>query len=836
MGEFNNRYYGGMNKEGQIRSNSFHSRTSVRQISIDTDKLEQKAQTSSAGTSAAETSASAATSSATTSAVTTAPSAAISAGSAVAGGTAAAVATATVVVVASAIFVPSVKEFKYESTANTISYSFNLSYKNGDSAVVTLENRLEKYVERFELASYFSEEETAENDEGIILFKEGRFTDLIPSTTYNLSISLLDGDNKYDVFSERVKTNDIPPSDFVITADLALNEEAQCLEGMINVDDPGHYYEDGSVYAEIIGNRSEYPETTDISGNEFEEDFDEITMKIKRVYKVSDLSTVQSFYVGGFDGGEEGLSLTIYAKSNYKGGGEPKQYFQKNYQYNAPVTYVTFNFYNDDGTVLWDSQTIPYGVEVTYKGSVDLDEEASRRSSDTKTFFLGWASRVEGEPYDGPMYAFEDRDYYAVFGEKTHAVTLYDGQNIIYRTYVTHGDTFCIDESEASGYDFFKEPDANGCYSFDHYVNADGEIVFGYEEITVTEDVDLFATYVVTSQSVHTIFYDYDGTTVLQDNYQPAYSGVYYDTSLPTREGETADTKYRFIGWKCLEMDERFISNNEMNDLATEKYGGRTLTFVATYVEGEYIVNFYNENGTELLATQYAYEGEQAQYPNDEPLTKEPTETTEYGFIGWDTRPNGEEGRPELPAVTGDIAYYAVFAEAPREYTVTVYDEDRTTVLLTVPVAYGDMFCIDESDIGGYDFMKEPDADGCYSFDHLLDKDGNIVFGYEENEVKGDIDLYASYVVTSQSVHIIFYNYDGTTVLQDNYQMANYGIVYEGEEPQRESPGDGSYYTFGFWSSPELGTDVYPEDLASYNISSRGGQTITFIAQFNQIA
>ena len=828
MGDYNNRYYGGMNKEGQIHSNSFHSRTSVRKYSYDKDKFEQKENLSSVSSSAAQTAGTTATSTT----VVTSSSAAISTTTAVAGGTAAAVATATVVVVASAIFVPSVNEFKYESTANTISYSFNLSYKNAESAVVTLENRLEKYEQTFKLESFFAEEEMTNSEEGIIQFEEGRFIDLTPSTTYNLSIAVLDGENTYGVFSERVKTNDVPTSDFVITANLALNEETQCLEGTIDIDDPGHYYENESLYAEIIGNRSQYPETVDMSGNPFEENFDEELEQLSRVYEISDLSATQSFYVGGFDGGESGLSLTIYAKSSYDERTEAKPYFHKSYQYIAPVYYVTFNFYNDDGTVLWDSQTIPYGEQVFYNGSVDLEEEASRRSADSKHFFLGWANSVGGEPYDGEMYAFEDRNYYAVFGEKNYTVTLYDGNYIIYRTTVSYGDTFCIDESEAAGYDFFKEPDANGCYSFDHYEDEDGNTVLGYDEITVTKDINLYAEYVVTSQSVHTVFYDYDGS-VLQDNYQQAYFGIYYDYSMPTREGETADdpTKYRFTGWSSPELDGHF-SNDDLKELDVQEYAGETITFTATYEEGEYIITFLSEDGSEVLARQYAYEGDEIFYPYDTP-EKEGTAEVRYVFVGWDTEPNGTHGLIDMPSVTGDAFYYACFIEEPNEHTITFYNGQE--VVTTISVPDGESFCIDDSEINSEDFYKEPDANGCYSFNHFEDEEGNTVFGYEELTITEDRNFYATFSITSQSVHTVFKNSDGT-VLQDNYQMAYYGLEYSGDTPHPPTEYGGATVVFVGWYCEELGRDVSQSELSELDVSSFGGGLLTFTANYTFVA
>ena len=686
MGDYTNRYYGGINKECQIRSNTFHSHANAHHVSIDTKKLEEQETLSSASSTAAQTATTAATTTTTAAASSTA---AVSTSAAVAGGTAAAVATATVVVVASAIFVPSVNEFKYESTANTLSYSFELNYKNADSAVVVLENRLEKYEQFFELESYFPEEEIADNDEGFFAFEEGRFTDLTPSTTYRLSISVIDGDHTYGVFSERVKTNDIPASDFVITADFALNEETQCLDGKINIEDPYDYYEYGSLEAKIVGNYANYPETIESSGNPYREpysdepieedpdgesfiDREEDYEKLTRIYEVTDLSATQSFYVGGMDGGDNGLKLTISATSTY--GGEPSSqvYFEKNYSFVPPIPTYTINFWNEDGTELLYTQIAEFGEEVVYKGETSLEDIAeSRTVGETVCTFLGWAMTVGGEAYDTLYYAYNDQDYYAVFSEETKTYTItfynedgtvilaqqtgvlgdrimypysdepykeptdtsvfffagwveeigseempmevldfiegddeyyalfeegdryytvtyydYDGETVLGTAQTTYGGTVNFYSCEdAGGFDFYREPDANGCYSFNGFYDSDGNSLNEETEIVVTGDTSLIASYVVTALSTHVIFLDDDGT-VLQDDYQMAYYGVTFnDYEPPTKYDPDAEPEeqYRyFMGWYCEETGETLMTG-DLEEYNLEPYANSTITFVATY-------------------------------------------------------------------------------------------------------------------------------------------------------------------------------------------------------------------------------------------------------------
>ena len=687
MGINNNRYYGEMNKESQIRSNSFHSHIDARKYAADNKEVENHQDLSTTtSTPVAETTevAASATGGVATSSVAT--------GTVVAGGTAAAVATAAVVVVAT-VFVPTLSDFEYESTANTLSYSFALSYQSGTSGVVKLENRFEKYEEFFELESYFFEEdmrdEPIDKEEGYIEFEEGMFTGLTPSTAYRLTVTVLDGETSYNVFSQKVWTTDVMPTDFVITADFALNEETQCLDGKISIEDPYGYYEAGSLEAKIVGDFASYPETIESSGNPYTEpysddmpidedpdgegfiDREEDYEKLTRIYEVTDLSATQSFYVGGMDGGDNGLTLTISARSTFGGESSSKTYFEKNYSFVPPIPTYTINFYNEDGTELLYTQIAEYGEEVVYKGETDLDAIAeSRTVGETVCTFLGWAMYVGGEPYDTLYNAYYDQDYYAVFSEetKTYTITFYneDGTVILaeqtgvlgdrimypysdepykaptqesefffagwaeeigsdempmevlgfiegddeYYAYFEEGPRYytvtyydydgsvigSVDApygesvnfyscEDTGGFDFYREADADGCYSFNGFYDSDGNPLNEETEILVTGDTSLYASYVVTSLSAHVIFLDEDGT-VLQDDYQMAYYGVTFnDYEPPTKYDPDAEPEeqYRyFMGWYCEETGETLMTG-DLEEYNLEPYANSTITFIATY-------------------------------------------------------------------------------------------------------------------------------------------------------------------------------------------------------------------------------------------------------------
>ena len=69
--------------------------------------------------------------------------------------------------------------------------------------------------------------------------------------------------------------------------------------------------------------------------------------------------------------------------------------------------------------------------------------------------------------------------------------------------------------------------------------------------------------------------------------------------------------------------------------------------------------------------------------------TKESDVQYNYTFYGWATAPNGGADANALKAVTEDKTVYANFASTVRNYTITYYDSDGTTVLKTESLAYG---------------------------------------------------------------------------------------------------------------------------------------------------
>lgn len=70
--------------------------------------------------------------------------------------------------------------------------------------------------------------------------------------------------------------------------------------------------------------------------------------------------------------------------------------------------------------------------------------------------------------------------------------------------------------------------------------------------------------------------------------------------------------------------------------------------------------------------------------------TQASTDQYEYTLSGWSLTPDGEASADALTNVTEDRVVYAVYTATVRKYTITFCDEDGTTVLNTLTLAYGE--------------------------------------------------------------------------------------------------------------------------------------------------
>ena len=151
-----------------------------------------------------------------------------------------------------------------------------------------------------------------------------------------------------------------------------------------------------------------------------------------------------------------------------------------------------------------------------------------------------------------------------------------------------------------------------------------------------------------------------------------------------------------------------------------------------------YKVTWFNQGGTKTLETDATVEyGTKPSYDGSAP-TKASDVQYHYTFAGWNLSKDQETGTAEenLPAIEGDVNYYAAFSKTLRQYTVTFLDDGYGTVSgsngkTSVTVDYGTAITVNGNKvtIGSVTFTANPttNADGYeYEFKAWLNTAGTV--------------------------------------------------------------------------------------------------------------
>jgi hypothetical protein len=216
-------------------------------------------------------------------------------------------------------------------------------------------------------------------------------------------------------------------------------------------------------------------------------------------------------------------------------------------------------------------------------------------------------------------------------------------------------------------------------------------------------------------------FYDYDGTTVLKS--QVVASGA--SATPPADPSRPATDQYTFVfsGWSGSYTN---VTGN--------------VTVLATYTASirQYTVSFYDEDGTTLLGTSTVNYGTAAVAPSNP--TKASTAQYTYAFAAWSA---------SFADVRSDFAVHATYTATIRQYTVTFYDDNGTTVLGTSTVNYGSPATPPASPV------KADTAQWDYTFNGW-----DVSF----SNVTSNLTVKATYVAALRSYDVTFLNADGTVI------------------------------------------------------------------------
>lgn len=261
--------------------------------------------------------------------------------------------------------------------------------------------------------------------------------------------------------------------------------------------------------------------------------------------------------------------------------------------------------------------------------------------------------------------------------------------------------------------------------------------------------------------------------TDIAKNARPEYNGT-----TPVK-ANTAEYTYTFAGWS--DGANTYATVAEVPAVTRDV----TYTAVFTSVKNKYTVTFLGEGGTtEIQKAELEY-GTSITAPADP--TKANTAEYTYTFAGWNDGTHTYTAA-ELPAVTGDATYTAVFTSVKNKYTVTFLDANGTTKIQETEIEYGVAITAPA------DPTKDSDSEYIYTFDgwYTTKEGGDKVTDF--GTVTGNATYYARFTraVRPPDEYIIKFNMNGHGVQIADATTSNKTITAPAEPTANG-------YTFGGW-------------------------------------
>ncbi len=205
--------------------------------------------------------------------------------------------------------------------------------------------------------------------------------------------------------------------------------------------------------------------------------------------------------------------------------------------------------------------------------------------------------------------------------------------------------------------------------------------------------------YVGFSNGKATVYWVNDDGTVLEtDTDVTPGSTATYDGATPAKEA-SGGTTYTFNGW---DETPAAVSANEV------------YVYTATYIEAVqnyYTVTWMDERGENILSTDSVLENEVPVFSGETPEAPSEDDYATYSFYGWRDADWNEYAADALPAVTGDVTYFATFHPTMKHYDITWKNWDGNVLETDEDVESGQMPSYD-----GETPTREEDATYRYAF------------------------------------------------------------------------------------------------------------------------
>jgi len=442
----------------------------------------------------------------------------------------------------------------------------------------------------------------------------------------------------------------------------------------------------------------------------------------------------------------------------------------------------TVSFYDYDGETVLLTLRVPAGTVPVYTGETPVREETYNYNYT----FAGWRSGTNTyAPTDELPAVYADVTYtanYTVLNRYDVEFKNYNG-GLIASIRVTRGEIPVYPGAAPE-----KAEDNDGVYTFAGWTDGENTYAPGTALPAVT-GWTVYTAVFTTTPKYTVVFYDDDGETALLTLCIPEGTAPVYTGAAPTK-ASTAQYAYTFSGW--TDGENSYAPNAALPDVAAD------VTYTAVYTETyKYLVYFENYNGSRLQSDRFL-DGTAPVYSRDTPVKPE-DDAGVYTFEGWTSDGGVTVYAPgaTLPIINGaSVTYTAVFSTTPK-HTVSFYDEDGETLLLSLhvpegaaPVYTGDLPAKPEDEGGVYTFLGWVmyEGDG-YCYQH-----GSVPLPAVGSE---DVTYIAVYSTVLKRT-VVFKDWDGT-VLQALRVPEGTSPVYTGDTPVKAED-DYAVYTFDGWT------------------------------------
>jgi len=509
-----------------------------------------------------------------------------------------------------------------------------------------------------------------------------------------------------------------------------------------------------------------------------------------------------------------------------------------NVEYKAQFT-TTVNKYNVtwknwDGTDLEVDLNVPYGNPPSF----DKPTPTRTMTAQYEYTFNGWGTTPDGDVVSPLPQVTGEAVYYAIFTETLRGYTItwknYNGnvletdQNVVYGTTPSYDGLTPTKPMEGDYYFAFDgwlpeviDVVGNAEYTAQFlkvlnthtikWANWDGtiletdtEVATGvvptYDGLPPTRPKDAQYTYTFIGWAPEVVPFEYDVTYVAQYSLEvnkytvtwknwnndvletdvdvPYGDMPSFDQPEPVRAGDAQYT-YTFTGW---------------NPTVSKVTGNIEYKAQFTATVNTYTVTWKDWDGTELEVDLNVPYGNPPSFDKPNP-TREKTAQYQYTFDGWATSQGGAVVSP-LPNVSGEVVYWAIFTETPRQYTVTWKNYDGSDLEVDNDVTYNGTPSYDQAE----DPVKPMTVQYVYTFaGWAATQDGPVISPLPQ--VTDDVIYYAVFTQSIRTYEVTWQNPNGDVLYKDDAALYGTTPSYGGVTPSQADSTYVRYYYTG-WDKP----------------------------------